>query len=79
MSNTLPLKTGQLFQVGRELYQVSEIYDGYLTAQQLYPLQERTTVRPVDKYIYTVVAKKPSKAIIAKYEQAWGFEKGSTH
>jgi hypothetical protein len=56
-----------------EIVKVSNVYHAdRVTAEVVYPLPPRTTVRA---YTAAEVARwrEPSKAMITKYERAWGF------
>lgn len=55
-----------------EILKVSTIYPNRVTAQVVYPLPPRTTVR---EYTPEQVAtwREPSRAMLGKYERAWGF------
>jgi hypothetical protein len=72
------LRMNQLFQIGRDLYQVSSVHEGYLTAQWVYPLQKRTRVVEIGRDTYQQCGHRASHSLIERYETAWGFEKGST-
>jgi hypothetical protein len=73
------LAQNQFVQLGRELLRVSNIYlpdhregggTGYVTAQLVYPLPPRTTVR---SYTLDQIAafREPTKRIVTAYERAW--------
>jgi hypothetical protein len=57
-----------------EVLQVSNIYETRVTAQVVYPLPPRTTVR---EYTVDQVArwKVASDHMVKKYEEVWGFTK----
>lgn len=69
------LQPNLLVQIGSDLFKVSTLNEKSFTATLVYPLQPRTTVRSIS---YDVIIREPSKQIINKYEDAWGFEPGST-
>lgn len=67
------LHPGVLYQTPkRELVQVSTLYPARVTAQVVYPIPARTTVR---EYTAEEVAawKEPTDALFARYEIAWGY------
>lgn len=69
------LQPNLLVQIGSDLYKVSTLYLDLFTATHVYPLQPRTTVRQLS---YDLIMHEPSSQILRKYEDAWGFERGST-
>lgn len=69
------LQPNLLVQIGSDLYKVSNLDNETFTATHVYPIQPRTTVRRLG---YDVFMHEPSSQIIRKYEDAWGFERGST-
>lgn len=71
--NGVTLVRGLLVQTpDREVLKISEFYDATLTAQVLYPIPPRTTVR---HYTYAEADnfQEPSAAMLKRYEDAWGF------
>lgn len=75
---TTELQLNLLVQDGRELLKVSEIYSqDRVSAQVLYPMPPRTTVR---YYSARQVAgwREPTNQLVAQYEKAWGFRSTPT-
>lgn len=73
MSSQTPyqdLRQGEYFQIGRRLYQTSNVYDNRLTAQIVFPVQTRTVVETISKTAYELTANEPTDGIIAKYDAA---------
>ena len=56
----------------REVLKVSTVYPNRCTAQVVYPVPARTTVR---EYTVKQIAtwREPTRAMLDKYERAWGF------
>lgn len=71
---TPEFRQNELFQMGRRLYKVSEVYEKSVTAQQLYPLMPRTTVVRILNAEMAAHALPPSKALIRRYNHAYGFK-----
>ena len=69
------LRPGRFFQMGRELFRVSNPYPNHLTAQVLYPKPSRTSVRTIQKDEYDKRGSAPTEGMLRRYEQAWGFAK----
>lgn len=68
------LRPQMIVQRGTELYQVSTVYENYVTATLVYPIPPRTTVCTItrtqlDRQAFT----EPSAIQYSRYEQAWGF------
>ena len=61
-----------------EVLKVSTLLDGGATAQVLFPVPPRTTVRT---YSEADIAnwREPSAAMIKRYEKAWGFDAPTPH
>lgn len=57
-----------------EILKVSSIYERHVTAEVVYPVPGRTTVRT---YLPEQIArwKPPSKGMVTKYEWAWGLRR----
>lgn len=70
------LRPGRFIQLGRELYKVSTPYPTRVTAQLLFPKTSRTTVRTILKEEYDKKGSAPTKAMLHRYEEAWGFAEG---
>lgn len=67
------LRMNQLVRNGRELLKVGTVYsDDLVSAQVVYPIPPRTTVR-----FYTAAEAaawgRPSAQLVHKYDDAWGF------
>lgn len=72
MANISDLRTGVLWQTPKhEVVKVSTVYPTRVTAEVVYPVPSRTTVR---EFTAEEVAawREPTDALFAKYEIAWG-------
>lgn len=70
--NIAELQPLLLVQSGGEVLKVSTIRSGTVTAEVVYPLQPRTTVREYTAEQVETNWKEPSKRMITNYERAWG-------
>lgn len=68
--NSSDIKPRLLIQRRSQLWQVSDRYDTYFTAQLVYPVPERTTVQMFD-YDKAAYFMPPSRQIVRKYEEAY--------
>lgn len=69
---TKELRSGQLVQLGRELYRINAVDPERVTAQVLYPKPPRTMVRTLTGEEISALAE-PTKNLFARCETAWGF------
>lgn len=72
--NIEDMKPGGLVADGRTLLKVSSVYNEYITAQVVFPLPPRTTVRSYTAEQITLLFSEPSDALIERADEAWGWQ-----